>query len=383
MRRTWKSASLCFIVTAVVLVQQTGFSAESDDPQEMLEYLVNGLKNDRQRLRRGIFRIHGERIREDPPPVGKLEGPVQMLGAFDFEQGCYRFDRQGPSWKVIGKESDVLDRKMCHTSELSIHYNNRYSRIEIHPPDTVNPSTLVDTEGYLNVRCVGVYAFGQLFKSLELEPMCQQLLETPGIESCVEEGDGVYRVDWMVSERKHISRWIDTKRGFTPIRMESRYRLPELGETQWRAPFQTHEIKWTQIADVWVPASYQIFYRMELPPEKDPEPPDYKYTPRYRTFHCEYAFEWESVNEPVDEAYFNYEGFDLPDGTKIADARAGELRVLGVIGTRDRAVAERDLSNPLKSTTTSRRVPTLLIINGLALIIGAVVWWRVRRRRAK
>ena len=372
-----RSAWLCLVAQFVFLAPRAVCGAEADDPHDVLSFLVTGLKAERQRLRQGVFRVHGVQIREDPAPVGKLEGPVEMLGAFDFDKGCYRFDRRAPSWKVEGKESELLDRKICRTPELSLHYNSRYARLEIHPPDVLNPHTLTNiTGGYLDVRCVGIYSFGQLFKSLELEAVCERIPKKIGLETCVEESNGIFRLDWTPVQETHGTWWIDTSHGFTLIRKESRHRLPELGETEWRDPYQTHEVTWKQIADVWVPGSYRVFFQFELAPEKLPEPPDYKYTPRHRKFTYRYTFEWESVNEPVDEKYFDYEEFDLPDGTYVADARSGELRILDVVG-KPLAVS-RDLSEPPTSSWSWPRVLALLASGLLLLLFGIFAWRRNR-----
>jgi hypothetical protein len=302
--------------------------AERKDPHDMLDHLITGLQAERRRLRQGVFRVHGVELREDSAPVGKLEGPVRMLGAFDFDKGCYRFDRDRPSWIVAGKESRRLDRKICRTPKLSAHYFSEYERLEIHPPDTVNPGTLSDIGGYLDVRCVGLYSFGQLFKSLDVEPVCQRLLTLPLESTCVDEGDGIFRLDWIYQGEKRkyekrTTRWIDTNKGFAPIRLEARHKFVDAGDTKWRAPFQTTESTWTRIADVWVPSSYRVFLQFALAPEKRAEPLDGKQTSHYRKFKYRYTFEWESVNEPVDEAYFDYKRFDLPSGTRITGAPRG------------------------------------------------------------
>jgi len=166
---------LCLVAQLVLFAPRAIRGSDGDDPRQMLTSLVAGLKTERQRLRQGVFRVHGVEIREDPAPVGKLEGPVEMFGAFDFDKGCYRFDRRSPSWKLEGKEKELLDRKICRAPELSLHYNSRYARLEIHAPDVVDPQTLLVTDGYLDVRCVGIYSFGQLFDSLELEDACEAI----------------------------------------------------------------------------------------------------------------------------------------------------------------------------------------------------------------
>ncbi len=367
---------LYLVAQLVVFAPRAIRGSEGDDPRKMLTFLVAGLKTERQRLLQGVFRVDGVEIREDPAPVGKLEGPVEMFGAFNFDEGCYRFDRRAPSWNwtLKGQEKELLDRKICRTPELSLHYNSRYSRLEIHAPDVVDPQTLLVTDGYLDVRCVGIYNFGQLFKSLELGAVYDKFLNLGGLENCVEDGDGVFRVDWTPVQEAHVTWWIDTRHGFTPIRLEMRRRIPELGEIEWRAPHQTHEVTWKEIDDVWVPSSYRVFFQTRVPSRKPSEPPDHKYTLGHRKFTYRYTFEWESVNETVDERYFDYEEFDLPDGTYVADARSGELAILELVG--DPLAVPRDLSEPPTSSWTRPRV--LAIVSGglLLLLLGILAWRR-------
>jgi hypothetical protein len=238
----------------------------------------------------------------------------------------------------------------------------------------------MDTGGYLDVRCVGLYSFGQLFKSLDIEAVCQRLLALPLELTCAEEGDGIFRLDWTSKGvkrhfEKRTTRWFDIRQGFAPIRAETRIKALDLGETEWRDPYQIHEITWTQIADVSVPSSYRVFYQFALPPEKPSEPSDHKPTPRYRKFTYRYTFDWESVNEPVDGAYFDYERFDLPDGTYIADARGGELRVLQVVGD---PVTVRNLSEP--PTSSWHRIFFVMLNVLFIFFILALLWWRVHRK---
>ena len=74
---------------------------------------------------------------------------------------------------------------------------------------------------------------------------------------------------------------------------------------------------------MWVPSSYRVFLQFALAPEKRAKPLDGKQTSHYRKFKYRYTFEWESVNEPIDEAYFDYKRFDLPNGTRITGAPRG------------------------------------------------------------
>ena len=197
-----------------------------------------------------------------------------------------------------------------------------------------------------------------------------------GLDACADEGNGVFRVDWTATPITHMTWWIDTSRGFTSIRLERRYRLPELGETEWRDPHETHDVTWEQIDDVWVPSTYRVFKQLELTPDKPPKPTDYKYTPRYRKFTYRYTFQWESVNETVDERYFDYEDFDVPDGTYVADARSGELEILEVVGNP--VTEPRDLSRSPTPSWTWTRVVAVLTGGFFLLFLATLVWRRKR-----
>lgn len=109
----------------------------------------------------------------------------------------------------------------------------------------------------------------------------------------------------------------------------------------------------------------------------DPDSPGVNYTDTtgYRNITLRHTFEWESV----DEARFNYEEFDFPEGTCITDVCAGADLILDVIGQPH---ALRKLSEP--APLWRRRRVMLVPFKILSILaVGTTLWRRVRRTRSQ
>ena len=94
-----------------------------------------------------------------------------------------------------------------------------------------------------------------------------------------------------------------------------------------------------------------------------------------RSIHYETAFDWNSVNEPVDDAQFQYESMQLPVGTGLVDVRSGDRERLGAIGV------DTDGQRPFPAE--SARAPWFwLLIGGNGLLIIALAMFILFKRKA-
>jgi len=149
----------------------------------------------------------------------------------------------------------------------------------------------------LDVRSLGFAVHVSL--SERFEDCLQSQLDTPLDEAVLGE-DGVYQLKWIWGNVAEFTLAIDGKNGFTPIRMRQ-------CDAPDRPPRTSSETTWVQIGDVWVPKTFRIEVR------------DVKGNSIRSS--CMLSFEWESVNEPVPDRCFTWEGLDLPRGTIVFDYR--------------------------------------------------------------
>lgn len=102
--------------------------------------------------------------------------------------------------------------------------------------------------------------------------------------------------------------WIDTKRGFVPIKMESQdldTRSQSTGRLEWK-PVSVRSLATWQLRDeIWVPTSAQVGLFLI-------QPDDSKFTISH-----DLIFEWHSVNPELGESAFSLDRLDEPKGTHL------------------------------------------------------------------
>ncbi len=102
--------------------------------------------------------------------------------------------------------------------------------------------------------------------------------------------------------------WIDTKRGFVPIKMESQdldTRSQSTGRLEWKPVSVRSSATWQLREEVWIPTSAQVGLFLI-------GPDDSAYTIRHAL-----SFEWHSVNPEMDESAFSLDRLDKPKGTHL------------------------------------------------------------------
>src|SRR5438309_1115142 len=89
--------SLSILLSLALCGDQPGAAepAASRDRDELTRFLWTGLKDNRERLRSGVFRARGRYVVDEPQP-GRFEGDVQLFSAFDYDKDLLRFDRVEP-----------------------------------------------------------------------------------------------------------------------------------------------------------------------------------------------------------------------------------------------------------------------------------------------
>ncbi len=363
-----------------VMVDQPRISDSPRDIAKQYEFLIKGMDDQRQRLRTGMYRASGRFVSESLD-VGRLDGPLTIFSAFDFDTNKFRFDRTEPirqgrvsppgldkrsSWTMKMRGGRMIRLQDRHISNTDGSFQVRIGSLIPGVENDVKP---------LDVRGFGFFYWNDL-SSFPATPYEKTLeyLEREKPEEVVEEGRGIWKVTKTFPEesRRTLRRvlWFDQNSGFSPIRMELRIRVSSMPADYWPEPNLESETTWVEIAGVWVPKTARVVDMGDAPSIQ-----------RY-----ELSFDWEMVNGMIPPETFTLAGLKLTPGYQVVDDTLGREIIVGSIGS-DHALVERTV--PLPSSTPNRvwRGWTSFlpyVLAGLGVVaIGLVAWFRFRTARRR
>ena len=355
-------------------------SADSEDLKRY-DFLIKGMDDQRQRLRTGMYRINGRYISESTE-TGRLDGPVKIFSAFDFDADKFRFDRTGPirEGKVppapLGADArsswtlKMRGGRMIRLKDRNISNGDDSMQVRI---GSMNPMVQNDLRP-LDVRAFGLF-YWQSMSSFPATPYPKFLeyYERDQADEVVEERRGIWKITkTFPTYLGHTSRrilWIDQKAGFSPIRLELRQRDDSMPAGTWSAPDFESETTWIEIAGVWVPKTARIV--------DDPG------TAKVASY--EFPFDWEMVNGVVPPETFTLAGLKLKPGYQVVDDTLGRDVIVGSIGA-DHALVERASSPPPPAAPNrawrgwSSFLPHILAGLGIC-VIGLAAWFRFHPAR--
>lgn len=334
-----------------------------------LPFLLAGLRDNNDRIRSGVVRVQGRKL-DDDPKGGRLEGEIRLFIAFDQEHGLFRFDRTEPG-RAEPRPGDPptppgtapsrsFGGKFARTPEGTIYRLDGDASINMgtlqkDPPAVVSP---------FDPRAIGLYYYSDFERNVPLDTVIKSWDRGDAIE-VVREADGLYRLrrvdEGPISSRTTI--WLDTERGYTPIRLETNDK--KTGSDDWSDAITLSQTTYQKLGNVWVPKTYHI--------------DDRQFHPRLLAYDL--VFEWESVNEPVDPKLFTVEGFDAPKGTYVVDRRIGRPIAVGVVGEPRAEPPVFAVRHPEGERSTFRRSRTWVafILVQVLLLLGYLIWARTRR----
>lgn len=291
------------------------------EAQQLARFVFAGLQDSRERLKSGVFRAAGylEETTEEP----RLKGEITVFGAFDFAHGLLRFDRLEPMRVVRRfKEDGRKGRKKQGSLELGqvggrfVRTNNQ--SIEWHKDSRVaaiRPAR-EKAPGHIrpfDVRLVGLTNWGTLDAGETWESLFPELQRR--VTAMVREGETFYRATWIYAEAGvKIDCWFDARQGFSPVRLEQRTR-PVKNPGDWREASETGASTWAKVGEVWVPKTLSQETKSSGGSSRR-----------------EISFQWENVNQGVENALFTWQGMGLPKGTQVIDRRLGRIVPVGIVG---------------------------------------------------
>jgi len=290
-----------------------GTAATSDPAAEQrFQHLLAGYRKQQNRLLTGVFRAQGVKAVEDEQsPQRTYQGPVHIFGAFDYKNGKGRFD-----WEEVG----ALSTKYCKTARYSAHYIIKPplhpTKVELLPPEARH-GTGLDRCRFFDVRALGLGDYNAFRSGTSLEEVCRGYLKDSPVDSS-DEGSGVVKLAWMLTESQRRSVWFAEDKGYQPVKNVREENNLDMGE-EWMIPLHESAAIRKQVNGVWVPTEFHLVYRKIVGRSPNPVPANYK--PKYATVTYTLSFDWEAVNAPVPEKYFTYEDFHCPKGTPVTDRR--------------------------------------------------------------
>jgi hypothetical protein len=368
------SSGVLFLVPLLLMAGE-GRCAADQKPDVAAAFAA--IRENGERLRSGIYNATGtlEQVpsglaRDPDSPTDVIPAKINetIEGAFDHVQGKLhqsrirlqfagsqpvKFGKWTKSWLILRPERSIQAR--------------------MNDPDGIAnaaikaPITAKEAPGYFRpvfdtrILCLtGVKGLNKSFEDLIDD------FETTEFEIIDDGLDIIHlRADVPIPETngggERFEIWIDPQQGHQPIRyMVTQGPLSGLGEIS--KPVTKSETSWTEINGVWVPETVLLYSR----------------SPEWgQQFHI--AFTWQSVNEPVPESWFTWEGLDLPDRSQVADRSVVDDVIIpvAIVGKS----LEREVARPLQESArpeNSRAIWWLILAN--VIIVGVAIGWILRRR---
>lgn len=339
----------CIGFLALLGLLPTGQAAPEVDGEQAV-FALTALKDSRERLIAGIVRASGR------AQSGDYLRTIDFYNAFDVPAGNYRIDQtetvlNGPNDPALLRGVTIRYAR----NEKSSTFSKARSSVTIDRPER-QPDPAFKT---FDVRAIGILLYADFSLGTSFEELISHLMSQE-ITGFNRDAVGLCKITWEFGESRELQRmlWLDASRGYSPVRQETRYRKSE--QDAWSGVKILSETTWREIDGAWVPQTYVLEDRFNV-----------------RVKKYELAFDWESINEPVPEEVFSWEGFDLPIGTAIVDNRLGTPIQLGQVGGfvgPTEAEAE--------SITRTRIVIVVAALSVGVILLSAFLRWRRERNKA-
>ena len=378
----------------VVLVCSLGFlcsvgAANTPNPnltrldgkqRQLATFIIDAWAEGRDRLRSGVFTARGRQFALGTGKYPVLDVPVDIFCAFDYDRDVFRYDGRKPQRVSAHKvhsheeaaqrakgpallsfvERDAIEKYARGPTKAITWCNVNPNTVGFHPVSfSMRGKWMLPP---LDVRTVGLGLWGTVVEGGDYSDL-RQSVSSLQMDDAADEGGGQYRCVWIQfpgGSRKQEVRhrvWFDERQGFSPVRSDLRISRAAIGALAAKDSVQEEtDATWVCIHDVWVPKTFSIrlFLNGSLQERRD------------------FAFDWSSVNEPVDSQLFELAGMELPPQARIFDDRLGTPVIVGRV--------QDVLNPPAKPPVPRARLPlailSVLVLGAMVLIVA------LRRRRA-
>lgn len=323
--------------------------AASQDEIEQARFVFAGYVAGRQKLRSAVCRVRNGQ--EEDTTSGS---DYVMLFALDSAKGNSRFDHTFSSQLPDADGSltthtiRLPDRRIEFTRGL---IESRRTSIKIKSPDQERKLTGQE----FDVRVFGFDGyplFGAQFQEVA------EFFDSPVCESKIyrvtKHPDDLWEIERRSGFREHVKRvwWFDESKDFAIIR-DSYFTVQVLTKTGpiTHPEIPTHETEttWKNVNDVWVQDTMA-------------------YRNRIQQIDTGLVFDWEVVNQAVNDRVFSVEGLDAPNSTAVVDMRTGSPVSIGTVNSLTRTLPAGPTAQPTRWTRW-----LFVAFNGL--IVGIIVFY--------
>lgn len=273
-------------------------------------HVVSQLIAGRQALYAGEVSIRGlERhtdLENKNPPKVRI---INELIRFDFANGRSWHEVEG-TWANM--PTDIKPDTDIHVFGKDGYYLKtvRSKHISVASPRAPN--------GFWDPRVFGLCTYDDLLTFTafsEFEKVFQEAATGGTLSVLNQNTDEMTVIDYLnctsdktpetLDVRRRI--WIDPARGYVPVRTEQQFRRPDAPDADkdgWQPPYSISTATWDlHNDDVWVPGSAVVMMKVS------------DSSGAGMTIEYELAFDWHSVNPPLDESLFSIERLDTPPGS--------------------------------------------------------------------
>jgi hypothetical protein len=355
---------LCSMTLVCGLTVRAEESASEIDREA--ESIFRDMLDQRMQLHSGVCRINGEKFNSQQATVPEIKGNVRVLLAFDHNKRSLRFDSEHPMF--VRTSSSLTPEKMSEgiesprskwiqtpdlIAEWSKTTKDNFQFVHLRKADSAFENMAALSP--FDVREAGLVDYMAFRRNPGIERTIGNYLKLKPIEvRKIDDAKSwlVLKTDWGKYEIL-----VDRKRGMTAT--ELRFVEPKV---TYPGRDTAAMVEWEERNGVWVPKKYRIEFQI------GDEYRDHRY--------YDFALNWESVNQPIDDALFDYQKMEgIPDGTEIVDTRVDPQKVIGRYGP------ERKYE-PLVKPRVNNTMRWLLLANVLLLLLVLCYYWLKRRRQA-
>lgn len=336
---------LCVYGSAHASAQQP-----EDASKGIVDHVLAGLRNSREQVVFGECRCAGRWYEPTPGNGVMREGEIEVRVVFDYQAGLLRVDRDR-EYPRIGeaKQRSSLTRYIF-APDKTFRWDGDRSMVLVLAPDAIARR---DMEAVIDMRAVGLLLYGDFKSGTKFEVLFDILKNRPVVD--VERDGSTIRLSWLIGDLKDIRRtiWFDEAQGCAPIRVEDEYLEGDETNKRWRNAAES-QVSWAEIDGTWIPTSFSTQY----------------WRASGQVSGYELAFEWESINEPIDPARFTTADFGLPVSTPSVDIRLGKPIVIEQAG----------MPTPAQEAHVGFTTTRILLLGINVFVIGIAVYLYRRYR---
>lgn len=334
--------NLAFLAAVAAIFEAEVLHADELDK----EYALAALRHSRSQLNNGQLAVTGTFEKKHAEDDSRsLRHEVTLFIAFDVGAGKHRFDRS------IATPQSLLEFKSARIGTSCVIWSNDTHQVT----EGLATAKMLDRVRPFDVRALGLLYWTSLEKNEQFETLVDRYNSQPCTRSEVTPS-GLTELEWKFDAARRVL-WLDQKSGYSPVRMEVRYKR---ADGTWGEPAQLSDVTWEKRGGTFVPKQCRMVS-----------------IARPWTQECNFSFEWHSVNQPLADVVFTKEGFSLKSATPVVNVESKVPILVGSVGGTGPPPGSASGTGQV-GTIMKRYLPFIVIAFA---VIAAAVWWRRSLRK--